>query len=140
MKETTTKLLQREEEYIKNLTSLKLITEITKQRVTTDKIRWLEVLEHKEHDRQVDKENNSTKDWEKYWEDHIDIPKEEQQMIEQSEDDRRQQEARREDKKNDQILLDLLLQFICQPKPIDTSDTIAGIIKLCTTISLIDQI
>ena len=79
------KLLPQEDEYIKNMTSLKLITEITKQRITTDKIWWLKTLEDKEHDRQVDKK------WEVHIDDNIYVPEEEQQMIDRVDDAQRQE-------------------------------------------------
>ena len=60
-------------------------------------------------------------------------------MIDRLEDAKRHKEIRRENKKNNQILHDLLLQLIHQPKPKDTIDTLA-ISELCATISLIDQI
>ena len=113
------KLLPQEDEYIKNMTSLKLITKITKQRITTDKIRWLKTLDDKEHFRQVEKMNQAH---------HIDIPEEEQQIMDRVYDTQRQEKARQENTKNDKILYDSLLQVIHQTK--DTTDKI-GIIALC---------
>ena len=101
------------------MTSLKLVTEITKQRITTDKIWWMKILEDKYHDRHVEKRNRDT---------HIDIPKEEQHMIDQMDDTRRREEAKQENTKNDKILYDSLLQVIHQIK--DTTDKI-DIIALC---------
>ena len=61
-------------------------------------------------------------------------------MIDQLADARRQKETQQKNKKNDLVLHNLLLQLTCQPNTPYTLGIPGGIINLCTTISLIDQV